>query len=152
MLKEFKEFIMRGNVIDLAVGVVMGGAFSAIVNALVDDIIMPLVGMALGRINFSEFFLALNGVQYASLTEATAAGAPVLAYGQFIQSVVNFLIIALCIFFLVKAINKLHNLGGATTDEAPQTKNCPYCYKEVDLHASRCPYCTSELPRETTAG
>lgn len=142
MLKEFKAFIMRGNVMDMAVGVIMGSAFSAIVTALVDDIIMPLVGMVIGGINFDEFFVALNGGDYTTLAAARTAGAPVLAYGSFIQTIINFLIIAACIFLMVKALNKLSKSKG---EEAEITKVCPYCCEKVDIKASRCPHCTSHL-------
>lgn len=153
MLKEFKEFIMRGSVMDMAVGVVMGSAFSAIVTALVDNIIMPVVGMLIGGINFDGFFVALDGGNYATLAAAQAEGAPVLAYGSFIQTIINFLIISLCIFFMVKGLNKLRSLDKRKEGTADEVicKVCPYCREKVDIAATRCSHCTSVL-EQATAG
>lgn len=144
MLKEFKEFALRGNVIDLAVGVIIGAAFSAIVTSVVNDIIMPLISAIFGKIDFTNLFVALNGESYATLAAAQEAGAPVFAYGSFLTAVLNFLIIAFCIFLLVKGINKLSRKK-ETAPPAPTTKICPYCFSEVNIAATRCPNCTSEL-------
>ena len=142
MVKEFKEFIMRGNVMDMAVGVIVGGAFSAIVNSLVNDILMPVISLATGKIDFSNLFIALDGGEYASLTAAQEAGAAVFAYGAFIQAIIQFLIIAFCIFMVVKGMNKLRK---PEPEAAPTTKVCPFCKNEVPLEATRCGFCTSEL-------
>ena len=142
MVSEFKEFIMRGNVMDMAVGVVVGGAFSNIVTSLVNDIIMPLISLATGAVNFSDLFISLNGEKYASLAAAQEAGAAVFAYGSFIQTVVNFLIIAFCIFMVVKGMNKLKKPAPAA---APTTKICPFCKSEVNIEATKCAFCASEL-------
>ena len=142
MVKEFKEFIMRGNVMDMAVGVIVGGAFGAIVNSLVNDVIMPVISLATGKIDFSNLFVALDGGEYANLAAAQEAGASVFAYGSFIQAVIEFLIIALCIFLVVKGVNKLRRPEPAA---APTTKVCPFCKNEVPIEATRCGFCTSEL-------
>lgn len=154
-LNEFKAFALRGNVIDLAVGVIIGGAFQAIVKSLVDDLIMPFVGLATGGINFTDQFLVLklaegveSGTTYASLTAAKEAGATVFAYGSFITAVINFIIMAIVIFLLVKGINNLHKLGKkkeAEAPAAPTTKVCPFCKSEIAIEATRCAHCTSEL-------
>mgnify|MGYP001019974959 CR=1 FL=1 len=143
MLKEFKEFAMRGNMLDLAVAVIMGGAFGAIVTSLVNDVIMPPIGLLLGNIDFKDLFVSLNGQHYASLDAAKKAAAPVLAYGQFLNTVVNFLIVAFVIFLVVKQVNRLQKPAAAPA--APSTKDCPYCASSIALKASRCPHCTSQL-------
>ncbi|MCR5522423.1 MAG: large conductance mechanosensitive channel protein MscL [Clostridia bacterium] len=145
---EFKEFIMRGNVIDLAVGVIIGGAFQAIVNSLVNDVIMPVISLITGGIDFANKFVALDGGSYATLAEAQEKGAAVIAYGNFISAVINFLIMAVVIFLIVKAINKVANAKKKTDEEpeaAPTTKVCPYCKSEIDIEASKCPHCTSDV-------
>lgn len=142
MWKEFKEFAMRGNVIDLAVGVVIGGAFGKIVSSFVADVIMPLIGLLLGKISFENLFVSLNGMNYASLAAAQEAGAPTLNYGLFISAIVDFLIIAFVIFLVIKGINKLQK---PAPEAAPTTKKCPYCYTEIAIEATRCPNCTSQL-------
>lgn len=142
MVSEFKEFIMRGNVMDMAVGVVVGGAFSNIVTSLVNDIIMPVVSLATGKVNFSDLFISLNGEKYASLAAAQEAGASVFAYGSFIQAVVNFLIIAFCIFMVVKGINKLKKPEPVA---APSTKICPFCKSEINIEATKCAFCASTV-------
>lgn len=145
ILKEFREFAVKGNAIDLAVGVVIGAAFGKIVTSLVDDVIMPPIGMLLGKMDFSNLFLMLNPGNppgpYASLAEAKKAGAVTLNYGSFINVMVSFLIIAFAVFLLVKAINRLRRQEEA----APTTKSCPYCQSSIALAATRCPACTSEL-------
>ncbi len=145
---EFKKFIMRGNVMDMAVGVVIGGAFSTIVTSLVNDIIMPLISRVTGGIDFSNWFIALDGSSYKTLAAATEAGAATLNYGSFISAVINFLIIAFCIFCVVRGINRMSDrLKGPQEEAAPTTKVCPYCKSEIDIHATRCPHCTSELEK-----
>jgi large conductance mechanosensitive channel len=147
MLKEFKAFIMRGNVLDLAVGIIIGAAFGSIVKSLVDDVIMPPIGLALGNVDFANLFLLLKpgptGVPpYATLADAQAAGAVTLNYGLFINSVVTFLIVAFAIFLVVRAANRLRPPQAAA---APNTKDCPYCRMPIPVGAVRCPQCTSEL-------
>ena len=142
MLKEFKEFISRGNVLDMAVGVIMGGAFGAIAKSLVDDILMPLIGVALGGVDFQELFISLDGKTYASLAQATEEGGAILRYGVFINAVVMFLLISLCLFFIVRAFNQVRR---KEEPAAPTTKVCPYCKSEIAIDATRCPHCTSEL-------
>ncbi len=142
MLKEFRNFIMKGNVIDLAVAVIIGAAFGAIVSSLVNDIIMPLIGQALGKVNFSDLFISLSGAKYASLADAKAAGAATVNYGVFINTILNFLIIAFIIFLIVKQVNRLKK---APEPAAPTTKECPYCFTQIPIPATRCPHCTSEL-------
>lgn len=144
MWKEFKTFILRGNVMDLAVAVIIGGAFGKIISSLVNDILMPPIGLLLNGVNFQDLFLALNGEAYASLAAAQAAGAPVLAYGSFIKNVVDFLIIAVVIFLMVKGINRLAKKS-APVPAAPTTKECPFCFSSISIKATRCPNCTSEI-------
>lgn len=142
MIKEFKDFIMRGNVIDLAIGVIIGGAFGKIVSSLVTDVLMPPIGMLLGKVDFSNLFLNLSGGSYASLADAQKAGAATLNYGLFINNVINFLIIALVIFLIVKQVNRLQKPAPAA---APITKECPFCLSAIPIKATRCPHCTSQL-------
>ena len=158
LLKEFKEFALRGNVIDLAVGVIIGGAFQTIVKSLVDDLIMPFVGLVTGGVNFTDQFVILKmpevlpeGVTAADLITLTAAkdaGATVFAYGSFVTAVLNFIIMAIVIFLFIKLINNLHKIGKKPTEaqaEAPTTKVCPFCKSEIAIEATRCAHCTSEL-------
>jgi large conductance mechanosensitive channel len=142
MLKEFKKFALRGNMIDLAVGIIIGGAFSNIVNSLVNDIIMPFLSLITKNIDFKNWFIALNGKHYDTLALAQADKAPTVNYGLFISGVLNFIIMAFVVFMLVRWINKLKRPEPAT---APTTKKCPYCLTEIALKASRCPNCTSDL-------
>jgi large conductance mechanosensitive channel len=142
MLKEFKTFILRGNVMDLAIAVIIGTAFGAIINSLVKDIIMPPIGLALGKVDFANLFVALDGNTYESLAKAQEIGAPTLNYGLFINTIINFLIVGLVIFLIVKAINKMQKPVVA----AVTTKECVFCATEIPLAAKRCPHCTSELP------
>ncbi|HEU4594430.1 MAG TPA: large conductance mechanosensitive channel protein MscL [Pyrinomonadaceae bacterium] len=145
MFKEFREFIARGNVIDLAVAVVIGAAFGKIVTSLVEGLIMPPVGLLLGKVDFASLFYVLDsskGVP-ASLAEAKANGVPVIAYGQFLNDVINFLIIAFVIFLVVKAYNRLKSKQAS--DDAPTTKDCPQCLSTIPLKATRCAHCTVEL-------
>jgi len=141
MWKEFKEFAMRGNVVDLAVGVIIGAAFGKIVTSLVNDIIMPPLGLVLGRVDFSNLYIDLSGKTYASLAAAKAAGAPTLNYGVFINNVIDFLIVAFAVFLLVRGINRLYPKPAP----AATTRPCPYCLTAVPLAATRCPACTSAI-------
>ena len=151
LLKEFKEFAMRGNVIDLAVGVIIGGAFQKIVNSLVNDLIMPLIGLISKGSDFASKFVALDGGTYASIEEAQAAGAAILTYGNFIAAVIDFLIMAVVIFLLVKGLNSLASIGKkkeeAVAEEpaAPTTKVCPFCKSEIAIDATKCAHCTSDV-------
>jgi large conductance mechanosensitive channel len=147
MLKEFKAFIMRGNVLDLAVGIIIGAAFGTIVKSLVDDIIMPPIGLALGNVDFSNLYVLLKeGVKaappYASLADAKAAGAVTLNYGQFINNVVTFVIVAFAVFLVVRVANRLRPPEAAA---APNTRDCPHCRMPIPVAATRCPQCTSDL-------
>ena len=144
MLKEFKEFIMRGNVVDLAVAVIIGGAFGKIISSFVDDVLMPPIGLALGNVDFANLFINLSGKDYPSVAAAKAAGAATLNYGVFFNQVINFLIIALAIFILLKQINRLQR-PAAEPAAVPTTKDCPYCLSTVPLKATKCAHCTSEL-------
>jgi large conductance mechanosensitive channel len=142
MLREFKEFIARGNVLDLAIAVVIGAAFGKIVTSLVEGVIMPPIGLALGHVDFSSLFINLSGQRPASLAEAKAKGIPVIAYGAFLNDVITFLIIAFVIFLLVKAINRLR----AAPPPPPNTKDCPACLTAIPLAATRCAACCVDLP------
>lgn len=142
MYDEFKAFITRGNVVDLAVGVVIGGAFGRIVGSFVEDVLMPPIGLALGHADFSSLFINLSGKDYPSVAAAKAAGAATLNYGIFINNIINFLIIALAIFLLIKQTNRMQRPAPAA---APSTKDCPFCLSAISLNATRCAYCTSEL-------
>ena len=144
MFKEFKEFVMRGSVIDMAVGIIVGAAFSSIVNSLVNDILMPPIGLLLKGVDFSNLYVSLTGEAFDSLADAQAAGAATLNYGLFINAVINFLIIALVIFLLMKAINQLRREPEGEP-APPTTKECPYCLSTVPIKATRCPHCTSQL-------
>ena len=146
-MKEFKAFAMRGNVVDMAVGIIIGAAFGAIVKSLVDDVIMPPIGMLLGNVDFSNLFIVLKegvaaAAPYASLADAKKAGAVTINYGIFVNSMISFVIVAFAVFLLIKNINKL------SKDEAPAapvTKECPFCASAIAIKATRCPHCTSEL-------
>ena len=144
MTKEFREFIARGNVIDLAVGVIIGAAFGKIVTTLVEGIIMPPIGLLLGRIDFSSLFFVLDSSQGvpASLADAKTKGVPVIAYGQFINDVIGFVIVAFAVFLLVKQANRIKS---APPPQTPSTKECPFCVSTIPLKATRCPACTSAL-------
>jgi large conductance mechanosensitive channel len=142
MLREFKAFVMKGNVLDLAVAVIIGAAFGAIVTSLVNDIVMPPIGMFLGHMDFKELFISLNGQSYATLAAAKTAAAPVIAYGQFLNTVINFLIIAFVIFMIIRAASKRQKPAPVA---ALTTKDCPYCFTAIPIPAKRCPHCTSQL-------
>lgn len=144
MLKEFKEFALRGNVLDLAIGIIIGAAFGKIVTSFVSDVLMPPIGLLLGKVDFANLFITLSGEEYATLADAQANGAVTLNYGLFINTVVDFLIVAFVIFLLVRQINRLTRKP-AEAPAAPTTRECPYCCSEIPLKATRCPNCTSEL-------
>jgi large conductance mechanosensitive channel len=144
MLKEFKEFAMRGNVVDMAVGVIIGAAFGKIISSLVNDVVMPPLGMLLGGVDFSGKFLTLSGGPFHSIAEAQAAGASVLRYGVFINAVIDFLIVAIAVFLLVRAMNRLKRKS-EPAPAAPTTKDCPQCLSAIPLKAVRCAHCTSAL-------
>jgi len=149
MIKEFKEFAMRGNVVDMAVGIIIGGAFGTIVKSLVDDVLMPPIGLLLGGIDFSNFFVVLKqGAKvagpYAALGDAKAAGAVTINYGLFANAVISFLIVAMAVFMLVRSINMLKRQEAAPPAE-PETKDCPYCMSQIAIKAIRCPNCTSDI-------
>ncbi|MEO0076209.1 MAG: large conductance mechanosensitive channel protein MscL [candidate division WOR-3 bacterium] len=144
MFKEFKEFAMRGNVLDMAVGIIIGVAFGKIVTSLVNDIIMPPIGLLLGKIDFANLFINLSGKHYSTLAEAKAAGAATLNYGVFINTVIDFIIVAFVIFLIVRQVNRLKKKPAPVTAE-PTTKECPYCFSTISIKATRCPNCTSQL-------
>ncbi len=143
MLEEFKKFIMRGNVLDMAVGIIIGVAFGAIITSLVNDIIMPPIGLLLGKVDFANLFIQLSGTPVATLADAKKAGAATINYGVFINTVINFLIVAFVIFLLIKQVNRL--TAKPLAPAAPITKECPYCVSTIPIKATRCPNCTSEL-------
>lgn len=145
MWKEFRDFILRGNVLDLAVAVIIGAAFGKIVDSLVNDVLMPPLGLLLGKVDFSNLFVDLSGTGYPSLAAAQQAGAPTINYGLFINNIINFLIIAAAIFFVIRLFNRLQIAKPAAPEAAPTTKECPFCFTTIPLKAIRCPHCTSEL-------
>lgn len=148
ILQEFRAFIMRGNVMDLAVAVIIGAAFQAIINSLVNDIIMPVISFIFGGIDFSNWFVSLDGSAYATLAEAKEAGAATLNYGTFLTAILNFLLMAFVIFMLVRTLNRIAEKFRKEEEEAaPTTKVCPFCQSEIDIKATRCPHCTSEVPQ-----
>ncbi len=148
MFQEFKKFAIRGNVVDMAVGIIIGGAFGTIVKSLVDDIIMPPIGLLLGGVDFSDLFITLKdgatAGPYPTLAAAEGAGAVTISYGVFLNSVISFLIVAFAVFLLIRAINRLRALEEAPPPE-PTTKECSHCCSEIPIKATRCPHCTSEL-------
>jgi len=148
MLKEFKEFAMRGNVVDMAVGIIIGAAFGTIVKSLVADILMPPIGLLLGNVDFTNLFIVLKSGAaagpYATLADANAAGAVTLNYGVFINTIISFIIVAFAIFILIRNLNRMKKKEVAAPAE-PTTKNCPFCFTEIPIKATRCPHCTSEL-------
>ena len=142
MLKEFKEFAMRGNVMDMAIGIIVGAAFGRIITSLVNDVLMPPIGLVLGKVDFSSLFINLSGTSYATLAEAKKAGASVIAYGAFLNTILDFVIVAFVIFLLIKQLNRLKKPAPAA---APATKDCPFCLSAIPVKATRCPHCTSQL-------
>ena len=148
MLKEFKAFVMRGNVLDLAVAVILGAAFGKIVTSFTNDVLMPPLGLALGHVDMTNLFIDLSGRHYATLAEAKAAGAATINYGVFLNTIVDFLIVAFVIFLLIKQVNRLK---GPVEPEAPKTRECPECLTMVPALAHRCSACTSVLPPPTVA-
>ena len=142
MLKEFKEFAMKGNVLDMAIGVIIGGAFGKIVTSLVSDVLMPPLGLVLGKVDFSSLFLNLSGTPQPSLAAAKAAGAPTVNYGVFLQTVLDFIIIAFVIFMIVKQVNRLKTPAAPS---APTTKDCPLCLSTIPIRATKCAHCTSSV-------
>jgi len=149
MLKEFKEFAMRGNVVDMAVGIIIGGAFGTIVKSLVADVLMPPIGLLVGGVDFANFFVVLKQgtppAPYAALADAQAAGAVTINYGVFLNAVISFLIVAVAVFILVKSINTMRRKEEAPPPE-PTTRDCPFCLSGIPIMAVKCPHCTSELP------
>ena len=143
MLKEFRDFVMRGNVLDLAIAVIIGGAFGKIITSFVNDVLMPPIGLLLGGVNFSDLFIALDGQSYESLAAAQAAGAATVNYGVFLNTVIDFLIVAFVIFLILKVANRMNTPAPAPA--APTTKECPHCFTTIPLKATRCPNCTSQL-------
>jgi large conductance mechanosensitive channel len=142
-LNEFKDFVMRGNVLDMAIGIIVGIAFGSIVNSLVNDVLMPPIGLLFGKVDFSNLFINLSGESYASLAEARNAGAAVIAYGSFINAVINFIIVAIVVFLVVQQVNRLRRLKEVPPE--PSKRDCPYCLSSIPIKATRCPQCTSEL-------
>lgn len=145
MSNEFRKFIARGNVMDLAVGIVIGAAFTSVVNSFVTDVLMPPIGLITGGVDFTELYIALSGEEYASLAAATEAGAPTINYGLFLNSIISFLIVAFAVFMLVQAYNRLREEEAAEAPAAPTEHDCPFCRMKIPLAASRCGHCTSAL-------
>lgn len=147
MWKEFRDFAMKGNIVDLAIGVIIGGAFGKIVTSLVSDIIMPLVGMLMGKVDFSNLFIPLGSGQFKTLEEAKKAGVATLNYGIFINNIIDFLIVAFAIFFVIKQLSRFTKKKESkeSISESPATKQCRYCYSEINKDATRCPHCTSVI-------
>jgi large conductance mechanosensitive channel len=143
MLKEFKEFAMRGNVLDMAVGIIIGAAFGKIVTSLVNDVIMPPIGLLLGKVDFSSLYINLSGQEYASLAEAQKAGAATLNYGIFLNTIINFIIVAFAVFLLIRQVNRFVKKEEAPA--VPTTRDCPHCLSSIPIKATRCPHCTSQL-------
>jgi large conductance mechanosensitive channel len=142
MWKEFKEFIMRGNVMDMAVGIIIGAAFGKIVSSFVNDVLMPPLGLLLGKVDFTNLFISLSSQSFATLEEAKKAGAVTIRYGIFINTIIDFVIVALAIFLMIRQVNRFKRQPAPA---APTTKECPYCLSVIPLKAARCPHCTSEL-------
>lgn len=148
LLSEFRQFAARGNVIDLAVGVIIGGAFGKIVTSIVNDIIMPPFGVITGKVDFKNLYINLSGTEYPSLDAAKAAGAATINYGAFINVIIEFLIVAFALFMLIKQINNLQKFGKKEEEKKdPTEKDCPFCFTHISIKATRCPHCTSELKK-----
>ncbi len=146
IIKEFKEFAMKGNVVDLAVGIIIGGAFQKIVTSLVNDVIMPPISILTGRIDFTNRFIALSGGDFKTIADAKAAGVPTFNYGMFLNNILDFLLVAFAVFLLVKYINRLRRRPEA--EQRPTTKNCIYCFNNIHIDAIKCPHCTADLKLE----
>lgn len=144
MWKEFKEFAMRGNVLDMAVGIIIGAAFGKIVSSFVNDVLMPPIGVLLGKVDFSNLFITLSGQSFATLEEAKKAGAATIRYGLFFNTIIDFILVALAIFIMIRQVNRLKRQP-EPAPALPTTKECPYCFSAIPIKATRCPNCTSEL-------
>ncbi|MCJ7596449.1 MAG: large conductance mechanosensitive channel protein MscL [Desulfobacterales bacterium] len=144
MLKEFKEFAMRGNVLDMAVGIILGVAFGKIISSFVNDVLMPPIGLLLGKVDFSNLFINLSGKDYGSVAQAKAAGVATMNYGMFMNTIIDFLIVAFAIFLVIKQVNRFNRKKEAPPAE-PTTKDCTHCYSTIPIKATRCAHCTSEL-------
>ncbi|MGH9716976.1 MAG: large conductance mechanosensitive channel protein MscL [Candidatus Acidiferrales bacterium] len=149
MFKEFKAFAMRGNVLDMAIGIILGAAFGRIVTSMVSDILMPPIGLILGRVNFSSLFLNISGKSYPTIAAAKAAGAATINYGSFINTIIDFVLVAFAIFLLVRQVNRWSKPAPVA---APTTKECPFCFTAIPLKATRCPNCTSDFARDMAIG
>ncbi len=150
VFKEFREFIARGNVVDLAAGIVIGSAFTSIINSLVNDVVMPPIGYLTGKVDFSQLFVSLEGGSYSSLEAAEQAGAVIVRYGLLINAIINFLVVAMVVFLLVKQVNRLKRTEEDEKQKRPPKKRfCPFCMQEVHDKAIRCPHCTSDLPADS---
>jgi large conductance mechanosensitive channel len=150
MIKEFKEFAMRGNVVDMAVGIIIGGAFGKIVTSMVNDVLMPPIGKAMGNVNFADLYISLDNTKgpFKSLADAKAAGVAVIAYGSFISTIIDFIIVAFCVFMMIKVMNSMtKRLSAPAPAAAPTNKECPFCFSSIPIKATRCPNCTSELKK-----
>ena len=148
MLKEFKKFAIKGNMIDLAVGMIIGSAFNKIVSSLVNDIIMPLLGILTGKVDFANLFIALDGNRYDTLAAAEEVGTALIKYGQFITDVINFIVLMFIVFLFVREVNILREkkaAGQPAVEEAPTEKECPYCFTKISIKATKCPHCTADL-------
>ena len=147
MLQDFKKFAVKGNMIDMAVGVIIGGAFNGLVTSLVNTVVMPALSVFTGKLDFSQMFIAMDGVKYESLSAAQEAGAAVVQYGNFISQIINFVIMAFVVFLFVRTINKLRekDAAPAPAPAAPTTKKCPHCLSEIPIEATKCAHCTSDL-------
>jgi len=146
LLQEFKNFAVKGNALDMAVGIIIGASFGKIVSSLVEDVLMPPIGLLLGRVDFSNLFINLSGTVYETLAQAKEAGAPTLNIGLFLNNIISFVIVAFAVFLLVQQFNRLKTKPELAPDEPPTTKDCPYCYSAIPLKATRCGHCTSEIP------
>lgn len=145
MWKEFKEFAMKGNVLDMAVGIIIGAAFGKIITSFVNDVLMPPIGLLMGKVDFSNLFLNLSGQPIVSVAEAEKAGVPIIKYGVFINTILDFVIVAFAIFLLIQQFNRLKRKSDAAPPSEPVAKECLYCYSTIPIKATRCPQCTSEL-------
>lgn len=150
MLKDFKEFVMRGNILDMAVGIIIGIAFGAVITSLVNDVIMPPIGLALGKVDFANMFVNLSGTAFTTVADAKKAGAPIIGYGLFVNAIINFVIVAFVVFLMVRSISKVAKKPApAPAPAAPTTKDCPYCFSAISKKATRCPQCTSDVSKSS---